>query len=146
MIILSFARTTAALVARQKTVTRREWSDPYFARMKKALDAAIASGDKGLLAQAWSASPHRKGRKVGTILITSLTREETTTIPDSDWEAEGFAYMVKHGLNLGKEIDCHLMWETWRETPGLVTAVVRFEVVSIEEGIATEHFFPGATA
>ncbi len=143
MIIVSFARTTAALIAREKTVTRRLWQDPYFARMKKAFDAAIANGERGLLAQAWSASPHRKGKKVGIILITSLTRERTTDIPDSDYEAEGFAYMVKHGIQLGRNLDCQLMWQTWRETP-LVTAVVRFEVVSIEAGITPEQFWPEA--
>jgi hypothetical protein len=75
MKIISFARTTAALVAGRKSVTRREWKDAYFQAFKKLLDEAIAKGEKGLRVQAWSASPHRHGKKVGEILITSLTRE-----------------------------------------------------------------------
>lgn len=142
MRILSFARTTAALIAGHKSVTRREWSATTFAAIRRAFDGAIARGERGLRVQAWSASPHRKGKKVGEILITSLTLEHTHTIPDSDWEAEGFAYMAEHGIDLGREFSVAKCWESWRHDPDLTTAVIRFEVVSIEPGITPEMFFP----
>ncbi len=133
MKIISFSRTTAALVAGRKSVTRREWSDRHFNSFKV-----------GDLAQAWSASPHRKGRKVGVVLITGLTREPTNQIPDGDWEAEGFAYMVEHDLMVEKELSCVALWERWRNDPELVTAVIRFTVVSIEPGVKPEDLLPGS--
>ena len=92
MKIVSFARTTAALKARRKTVTRREWKDSHAARFQP-----------GELVQAWSASPHRGGKPVGIIRVKSITREPTHLIPDTDWEAEGFGlaltYMTHQSLS-----------------------------------------------
>lgn len=134
MKIISFARTTAALVARRKSVTRREWTDRHAAGFKV-----------GDLAQAWSASPHRKGKKVGIIRITALYKEATCLIPDSDWEAEGFEYMQEHGIDLGKDLSCPRLWQLWKEDQtGFATWVIRFEVVSIEPGITPEQFWPEA--
>jgi len=142
MLIVSFAMTTAAFVAKRKSVTRREWSDEYYERVRRALEAAIDRGEKGLRVQGWSASPHRKGKKIGEAVITSLTREPTHLIPDSDWEAEGFAYMTEHGINVDKNLSCEKLWRLWRQDREKVTAVVRFEVVSIEPGITEEEFWP----
>ena len=121
MQIISFSRTTAAVEARRKSVTRREWSDRHATRFKV-----------GDLVQAWSASPHRGGHRIGTIRITALTKEPTRLIPDSDWEAEGFAYMAEHGLNLSKDVTCEQLWRAWRADPAKVTYVIRFEVVEIK--------------
>lgn len=122
MKIISFARTTAALQARRKTVTRRLWKDSHAARF-----------EAGELVQAWSASPHRGGRKVGVIRLLSVTRQATCLIPDSDWEAEGFAYMEEHGIDLGPDLSCAALWREWRRDPRLMTWVIRFEVVEIDQ-------------
>ena len=120
MKIISFARTTAALIARRKTVTRREWKDTQAARF-----------NAGELVAAWSASPHRGGKPVGVIRIKSVTREPTRLIPPSDWEAEGFAYMTERGINVGRELSCSQLWEQWKRDRAKITYVIRFEVVKI---------------
>jgi hypothetical protein len=122
MLIISFARTTAALLADppQKSVTRREWTDRHAAMFKV-----------GDLVQAWDKSPRAGGKRFGTIKITSIGKEPTRFIPDSDWEAEGFAYMTKHGLDLGPDLTCEQLWREWRRDPLKVTWVIRFEVVEI---------------
>jgi hypothetical protein len=131
--IISFARTTAALVAGRKTVTRRQWKD-----------ATAAKFAPGSIHDAWSMSPRfmKKGaRKIGTIEIVSVTKERTCEIPDSDWEAEGFAYMQEHGLDLGPELSVALQWEQWRNDPDREAYTVRFKLASIESGVAPEMFF-----
>jgi hypothetical protein len=120
MMIISFARTTAAVEAREKSVTRREWTDRHAAMFKV-----------GDLVQAWDKSPRAGGKRIGTIKITSIGKEPTRFIPDSDWEAEGFAYMTKHGLNLSADLSCEELWRQWRADPLKVTWVIRFEVVEI---------------
>jgi hypothetical protein len=120
MKIISFSRTTAALLARRKSVTRRLWKDTHAARFSP-----------GELVQAWSASPHRGGERVGVIRIKSVTREPTHQIPDSDWEAEGFAFMQERGINVEAELSCSQLWEQWRSDRRLLTYVVRFEVVKV---------------
>ena len=141
MLILSFARTTAALIARRKTVTRREWSDRQFDMFRRKLAEAMAAGEPGLMVQAWSASPHRKGKRVAIILVKSVERGRTQDIPKSDWEGEGFAYMVEHGILIDRDLDCAELWDLWRNDQELVTAVIRFDVVSIEPGMVPEMFF-----
>lgn len=125
MIIISFAMTTAALRAERKSVTRREWTDEYAERVKRSLEKS------GGLAQAWSASPHRKGEKVGIVRVLSIEKEKTCEIPDSDWEAEGFAYMVEKGLNLGKNLTCEKLWRLWRQDPEKKAYTIRFEITEL---------------
>lgn len=131
MMILAFSRTTAAIEARRKSVTRREWSDAYFERVRLAFMDACFKGERGLRMQAWSASPHRGGKRIGIILVTSVARERTCLIPDSDWEAEGFAFMADAGIDVGPELSCEKLWRLWRQDPEKVTAVIRFEIVEL---------------
>lgn len=129
--ILSFHKTTAAVEARRKSVTRREWSDVYHERIVRRLKEALNAGMRGLEMQAWSASPHHKGHRIGTVLITSVTKEPTRKIPDSDWEAEGFAFMAENGINVAADLTCERLWRLWRMDRAKVTSVVRFEIVSL---------------
>ncbi len=125
MIIISFAMTTAALRAERKTVTRQDWSDAYAERVRRSLEKS------GGLAQAWSASPHRKGEKVGVVRVLSIQKEKTSDIPDSDWEAEGFAYMAEQGLSLGKDLTCEQHWRKWRQDTSKEAYTVRFMVAEL---------------
>jgi hypothetical protein len=120
MMIISFARTTEALKARRKSVTRREWTDRHASMF-----------NVGDLVQAWSASPRAGGERIGTIRITSKTKEPTRLIPDGDWEAEGFAYMAERGINVGVDLSCEQLWKAWRADPEKVTHVIRFDVIEI---------------
>ncbi|HWD37729.1 MAG TPA: hypothetical protein VG944_02690, partial [Fimbriimonas sp.] len=103
--ILSFAYTAAAYLAKRKTVTRREWSDKTFSMWKAR---------EGQRFDAWSRSPRFKGIPIGTSRLVSVTWEHTCDMPDSDWEAQGFAYMSEHGLLVGPSQTCSEFWEAWR--------------------------------
>lgn len=138
MIILSFSKTTAAVKARRKSVTRREWNDAYAERFKRSIEKTDG------LAQAWTASPHRGGKRFGTVKVLSVTKEPTREIPDSDWEAEGFAYMTEHGLNVEKDISCEKFWRAWRQHATKETWVVRFEVIHLDSEILDEPALEGA--
>lgn len=120
MKIISFAHTTPALLAGRKTVTRREWEFHY-----------AQSFHEGERLQAWNHNPRVKGaRRVGIIRLTAkpvLSNE----FPDSDFEAEGFAYFEEQGDEttvLG--LPARELWAKWqRERPSFW--VVRFELVEV---------------
>jgi hypothetical protein len=131
MIILAFGKAAVALRAGRKTVTRCEWTDHYHEQVRQQLNEALAKGDRGLRAQAWNATPPRCIKRVGAVLITSLTREKMSDIPETDWEAEGFAYMEEHGIDAGEDVTWAMRWAAWLQNPNKVMSVVRFEVEEI---------------
>lgn len=118
MKIISFGKTTPALVAGHKTVTRRNWALKHAASFKA-----------NEVVQAWSQSPRVKGsHRVATIQLTSAPYLEATwNIPVADWQAEGFEYMTQHGLEIegGPPIE---LWDRWRGARGTFLWVVRFEL------------------
>lgn len=122
--IISFGWTTPALLAGQKTVTRRDWHPKHAAHFSP-----------GQLVDAWNTSPRNvqgNPHKVAVIRILDLSLQSTAAAPDSDWEAEGFEYLTQHGIL----VDGHtpgLHWTAWRAKPRDLY-VVRFEVVEYLEG------------
>lgn len=124
--IISFGWTTPALLAGMKTVTRRDWK-PQHAEKFKA----------GMLVDAWNTSPrntHMNPHKVGTIRLTQdATIEFTRDAPSGDWYEEGFDYLEKRGLKVGRDTPREL-WNRWL-IPEFHTRlyVVRFEVVELLE-------------
>ncbi len=122
--IVSFAYTTPALLAGAKTVTRRNWNDDYARRFKP-----------GDIVHAYDRSPRHRGNHVATLRIVSCTKEPDAETPDSDYEAEGLAWLAEHpdSLPKGKRIayldSCSREhFEEWREAGGW-SWVVRFEVM-----------------
>ena len=119
MKIISFGKTTPALLAGRKTVTRRDWNPKH-----------AASFSAGELVQAWNQSPRVKGsRRAGTIRLTAAPYMEQSATAREDWEAEGFGYMTEQGI----EIDGGSPWALWRawiEYPRYLW-VVRFELVEV---------------
>lgn len=150
--VISFGHTDA-LLAEQKTVTRREWTNGH-AKMFR----------EGQLVDAYDKSP--RGRKVATIRITrGPYRERLAEFPIQDVAGEGFAWMARTGremppvpwltaeaalawrgyqVALGRYFDnallvteaelafCRAMHRAIRHVVGGVW-VVRFELVSVEE-------------
>jgi hypothetical protein len=122
--IISFAYTTPALLAGRKTCTRRNWAPRY---------AALFNG--GELVQAWDKSPRIGGKRIGTIRLLQEPRlEPLNEMPDSDYEAEGFAYLHQYELNIGQTI-----WGSWSKADfdrwrqsGEKAYVIRFESVLYE--------------
>jgi hypothetical protein len=125
MRIISFAETTPALLAGEKTVTRRDWTRAYAKGFK--------AGD---LVQAWNKSPRsgsarKKARCVAVIRIVSITRERYSDAPIGDWEAEGFDYLSRHNITISGAQPAHI-WRSWA-TCDVSCWVVRFQVVEYRE-------------
>ena len=122
MLIISFAWTTAALLAVDdgldvKTCTRRSWNDDY-ARMFKA----------GTQVQGWDRSPRFKGQQVAVIsLVQDAYPERTSMMPDEDYRREGLEWMEKQGI-LIRKLHPRDFWEQWKAADELVY-VVRFQVL-----------------
>ena len=116
MRIISFAKTTPALLAGRKTVTRREWKDSY-----------AESFHEGELLQAWDRLPRTgKGKRIGTIRLTCAPyKERSDLITRKEFEAEGLEY-----LSMGENgiIDWPLeLYRDWKWNPRDLW-VVRFEL------------------
>jgi len=127
--IISFAWTTAALLAGAKSVTRREWDHEY-ARRFRAGDVVLA----------YDRSPRAHGRHVATIQLTQApTWEALGMMPDSDYEAEGFAWFERHPEELRKleQRGIYLpvpfaRFKKWRQENGACHEwVVRFKLLEV---------------
>ncbi len=122
MRIIAFADTTQALLARRKTVTRRNWADKTAAGFKK-----------GDVVQAYNRSPRNHGECVGFITIAQDPyKEALAAMPDDDFEAEGFAYLQHNPSRSGHSApwygqDMKKYFESWRQS-GDALWVVRFEL------------------
>jgi hypothetical protein len=122
MKIISFAWTTPALLAGQKTCTRRDW-EPRYGRM---------FGKAGDLVAAYDRSPRYKGQQVGTIRLTYTPYQESTRdAPPGDYYAEGFGYLTEHGIKVDGMMPMAL-WQAWHhERHAENLWVVRFELVEV---------------
>lgn len=88
--IISFAWTTAALLAGEKTVSRRDWKDSW-----------AATWHAGDLAAVFDRQPRYGGHQVATIRLTQDPyKESTRDAPDEDYEKEGFAYLSEHAIRV----------------------------------------------
>jgi hypothetical protein len=122
MMIVSFAKTTPAILARRKSVTRRKWKESHAQRFSP-----------GTLFQIYSNGPHRGGKHIGVGRIVNVTKDSNGKIADlGDWEREGFAYLNEHRLPLGKNLMPGDLWREWliHGTEGLYR--VEFEIVTLE--------------
>lgn len=124
--IIAFNWTVAALLAGRKTVTRRHWQPHHAAKFKE-----------GGVVIAYDAQPRFGGVPVAEIRIKSITQEFGYTMPESDYEEEGFAFyderpelrnwkkfpppnsMLYHFLAWRKNIDYEIIY------------TVRFELVRV---------------
>lgn len=125
MKIISFANTSPAFIAKEKSVTRRNWKDDYAQRFKK-----------NELIQGWSRSPRFQGKPIGIIrLIEKPYQENTFLMTEDDYEKEGFKYLDQSPhLKTGSYKDKNLkkFFEEWKQRAVLLW-VVRFEYVEVFE-------------
>ena len=124
MIIISFGWTSAAFLARAKTVTRRDWKPAHVKKFKG-----------GTLAAAYDKDPRYGGKQIGVIQITEdVEYELMADMPDTDYQAEGFAYLHEHPELVPASMPIDISregFEAWRNSGGS-KAVVRFEIISLE--------------
>lgn len=131
MLYISFAWTTAALLAGAKTVTRRAWKPGHAARFRS-----------GLIVNAFDRLPYVGGQIIAQVRLTADARiEPDSSAPDSDYEAEGFRWSLQHWDTLpasarkeltGRGALTRHAFDQWRQMGGLST-VIRFELFSIQE-------------
>lgn len=127
MKIISFAWTTPALLAGVKTVTRRQWA-PRHAE-------AYRAGD---LIAAYDRSPRYRGHQVAVIRLTKdVYPEPSDLVPESDWEAEGFAWMQERALYVDG-VSPQILWRSWKLHPKDFF-VVRFELVEVLSAPVAAH-------
>lgn len=124
---ISFAWTSPAFIARRKTCTRRDWTADY--ALKFLPDTRCV---------AYNRSPRNGGKPIGDLRIVELTCETTAIIPDSDWEAEGFAYLESIGAKCGK-LTPRQLWDQWHDDP-ITLYVVRFDIISVSIPTTGELF------
>ena len=125
--IVSFAWTTAVLLAGQKTVTRRDWNHEYGRRFREGMEVT-----------AYDRSPRVHGQPVARLVLTQDARyEKDAWAPDSDYAGEGFAFYRDHPEMLPKKGRFAYLktvsWESfcdWRNSGGY-SWVMRFRVVEL---------------
>ena len=118
MKIISFAETTVALLAGRKTCTRRQWTRRHALQFRQ--DEIV---------QAWDKSPRAGGRRVALLQLLSSPVLDPA-VPESDWEAEGVAFMEEHRLTLFKGATPRQVWESWARPNGTAGLwVVRFKLM-----------------
>jgi len=132
---ISFVWTSAPLVADAKTVTRRDWS-PAYAR----------SFNAGEPLDAYDRRPDRGGEHLAVLRLTAApTWEPQSQMPDSDYAAEGWAWLYDYPEYAPLQIDglpIDPLQEFSRETFRLWQSrdysqwVVRFELVEL---LATDY-------
>ncbi len=119
MRIISFAWTTPALVAGHKTCTRRDWAPGWAVRFQ--------TGD---LVAAYDRSPRYRGKQVAVVRLTARPYPESTRdAPETDYEAEGFAFLSKIGAKVDG-MTPEALWRLWHISARLLY-VVRFELVEV---------------
>ncbi len=131
MKIISYGWTWPALAAGRKTCTRRAWTPEYAKRFHA-----------GELVQPYDRSPRFRGKQIISMqtgkpllvkLIAKPTFEPMINMPDSDYEAEGFAYLNenKHLLPKSMPYDVSLAgFRDW-QNDGSSLWVVRFKMVEL---------------
>jgi len=118
--IISFAWTTAALLAGRKSRTRRYWKPEYAARFKP-----------GSLHDAYDRSPRYHGKKVGTVQITRRPyQQHTSKMTEEDYEAEGFKWMEENNKRI-RFTTPRAFFEGWKLN-GQVVYVVDFQFFPLE--------------
>lgn len=116
MSYISFAWTTPALLAGQKTVTRRAWTAKHAAQFH--------AGD---VVDVWDKSPRNGGKKIARIELTrDPYLERTTQMTLDSYRREGLLWLNSRGYAVPED----LSFERWRDRDELVY-VVEFELLDV---------------
>lgn len=117
---ISFTWTAPALLAQAKTVTRRLWKPAHAARF-----------DAGNFLLAYDKSPRAGGRPIALLRLTQAPYlEALAQMPDSDYEAEGFAWMALYPERVPRpSLAATQEFERSRQSGGSMW-VVRFTFIS----------------
>lgn len=128
--IISFAWTTEALLAGHKTVTRRQWVEKHASKFRE-----------GEIVQAYDRNPRNKGSMVADLRVESIIYERTSFMPDSDYRAEGFAYLYG---KYGDERASKMAFKAWRsaDVPLWVVRFTLLDHIPVEEWLSQQSSRP----
>lgn len=119
--IISFAWTTAALLAGRKRRTRRYWTPEYAARFKP-----------GSLHDAYDRSPRFRGKKIGTVRVVRRPYEQhASQMTEEDYEAEGFRWMEENNKRI-RFTTPRAFFEGWKAS-GHTLFVVDFDFFPLQD-------------
>lgn len=127
MLWISFGWTTPAMHAQQKNCTRRNWARRYA--------AMFDAGQVCIWADTVSFADEKPQGRIR--LLEKPYQESTADISESDWEAEGFAYLA----SIGADVDGQLprqFWDNWKANP-VTLWVVRFAFVEVKTQLELFH-------
>jgi hypothetical protein len=127
MRIISFGYTWPALISGAKSCTRRQWKHTYAARF-----------NHGEVVLAYDRDPRYGGQPVARLQLTARPKwESMREMPDSDYEAEGFAWFAEHPGWVSASARDQIWgactreaFEAWRQSGGWCY-VMRFKVVEV---------------
>lgn len=129
--IISFAYVWPSVVAREKTVTRRDWTNDHAYKFVAGFEF-----------DAYDAAPFRHGRKIARCrMLETAYPEQLWKMPDSDYAAEGFQYFNRNPQalpvaargNRWAADDCSFeAFKAWRTAKASTLWVVRFEILRVE--------------
>lgn len=121
--IVSFAWTVPALLAGQKTMTRRAWNPLHAAKFKPLM-----------FVDAWDRLPRVAGsRKIATIRITRAPYlQHVGEMTAEDYRREGFAWALEGGGGPEVASAAYRIWHNWQQQPDLELYVLEFELVGVE--------------
>ena len=115
---ISMAWTKGAFLSGEKTVTRRTWSPDYARRIKPGMELVALDKQRRF-----------GGVPIGRIKVLSITRENSSTIPEEDYRAEGFDWMERTGHSIwGKHP--RNAFKDWK-AEAVDLWVIRFEVIEV---------------
>ena len=127
MMHISFGWTSPAVKARSKTRTRRNWKDSHAKKFRP-----------GGLFKMYDRDPRYKGVCFGIGRIVSLHKEPIANMPDSDYEAEGFAYLHANPHLVPKSMPIDVSPEgfnAWRDS-GEIYYTVEFDIIELFQAAA----------
>jgi len=132
MKIISMAWTAGAFVAWRKRATRRKWKDSYAAMFKP-----------GDVCQVYDRSPRVGGKRIGWLVIESIGKERIGSMPDEDFELEGFGWMEEAGVDF-RGMPAREAFEAWRRSdPDEMYWVIRFSRLVLTAGEGKESVKAG---
>lgn len=131
--IISFGWTWPAVVAKEKTCTRRDWNDKYAMSFKS-----------GEVCHAWDFSPRSgHGKWIADIKIKDVYFQNTSCLKNGDYVNEGFLFLDDHKhlipnvkgsplMNyIGEDDPCRRFFWNWKEEQKDLY-VVRFDVMTVD--------------
>ena len=120
--LISFAKTTDAVIMDRKRKTRRNWTMVHAKKFRQ-----------GQVVDFWSKSPRVYGLNMGTIVLDrGPYRENTRLLKDpEDFIAEGFEYMTEAGLKMGG-MEPLIFFHKWK-AEAITLYVVEFHLNDLTE-------------